>query len=211
MSGPYKLVIFDLDGTLADSFPWFLRVVNTVADRHGFRRIAAHEIETVRGKDAREIIAFFKVPAWKLPMIARDMRRMKSEHLHDIPLFPGVDRLLQALAAKGIVTAMVSSDSEENVRRALGAVNAPLISHYACGASIFGKARKFRRVLKRAGVAATDAICIGDEVRDIDAARKVGIAFGAVTWGYASAPALRAQKPEMMFSSMEEMTVRLAA
>ena len=35
----YRLAIFDFDGTLADSFPFFLSVFNTIADRHGFRRI----------------------------------------------------------------------------------------------------------------------------------------------------------------------------
>lgn len=205
-----KLVIFDLDGTLSDSFPWFLRIVNTVADRHGFRRIAVHEIDMVRGKGSREIVKFFQVPAWKLPIIARDMRRLKRDHLHDIPLFPGVDRLLQRLAAKGIATAMVSSDDEENVRRALGPDNARLISYYACGASVFGKARKFRRVLKLSGIAAADAICIGDEVRDIEAARKAGIPFGAVSWGYATPQALQALGPEEMFDSMDDMIARLA-
>jgi phosphoglycolate phosphatase len=207
---PYKLAIFDLDGTLSDSFPWFLRIVNVVADRHGVRRIKDHEIETVRGKGAREIVKFFQVPAWKLPIIARDMRRIKAAQLDEIPLFPGVDRLLQELTAKGVATAIVSSDSEENVRRALGPENARLISHYACGASIFGKAQKFRRVLKLAGVAAADAICIGDEIRDIEAARRAGIAFGAVTWGYATAQALRARKPEEVFASMDDMIARLA-
>jgi phosphoglycolate phosphatase len=209
-SMPYKLAIFDLDGTLSDSFPWFLRIVNSVADRHGIRRIKDHEIETVRGKGAREIVKFFQVPAWKLPVIARDMRRIKAAQLDEIPLFPGVDRLLQALTAKGVAMAIVSSDSEENVRSALGPENARLIANYACGASIFGKAKKFRRVLKLAGVAAADAICIGDEIRDIEAARKAGIAFGAVIWGYATAQALQARKPEEMFASMDDMIARLA-
>lgn len=206
---PYKLVIFDLDGTLSDSFPWFLRIVNGVADKHGFRRIEDHEIETVRGKGAREIVKFFQVPAWKLPLVARDMRRMKTQALADIPLFPGVDRLLQRLSARGTIAAMVSSDSEENVRRALGPANARLIAHYACGASLFGKAAKFRRVLKASGVAAENAICIGDELRDIEAARKAGLAFGAVCWGYASPAALAARHPEELFATMDEMIARL--
>ena len=53
---------------------------------------------------------------------------------------------------------MVSSDSESNVRRALGD-DAALISQFACGASMFGKAAKFKAVLKRTGIAAADAIC----------------------------------------------------
>jgi phosphoglycolate phosphatase len=207
---PYKLVLFDLDGTLSDSFPWFRRIVNSVADRHGFRRVKDDEIESLRGKGSREIVKFFRVPAWKLPVIARDMRRIKAEQLADIPLFPGVDRLLQALAARGIVIAMVSSDAEDNVRAALGSANARLVTHYACGASIFGKAKKFRRVLKLSGIPAAQAIAIGDEIRDLEAARKAGIAFGAVSWGYATPQALAALSPEETFASMDDMIARLS-
>jgi phosphoglycolate phosphatase-like HAD superfamily hydrolase len=117
----YRLAIFDMDGTLADSFPWLLSVVNSVADRHGFRRIEDHEIDRLRGKDSREILMHLRVPLWKLPAIARDMRRRKSESLDRIPLFQGVPRMLQRLIDGGIELAIVSSDSEANVRAALAA------------------------------------------------------------------------------------------
>lgn len=201
----YSLLIFDIDGTLADSFPWFLRHVNGVADKYRFRRIAADDVEALRRTGPREILKRLDVPLWKLPLIARHMRRLKAAHLDDIPLFPGVDRLLQALAAQGIVVAIVSSDSEANARRALGPGNAKLVAHYACGASLFGKAALFKRVLKMAGVPVERALCIGDEIRDLQAARQAGIAFGAVTWGYADADALRAHTPEVVFSSFEEI------
>jgi phosphoglycolate phosphatase len=77
------LVIFDLDGTLADSFPWFLRHANDVADRFGFRRIADDEIEPLRRAGSREILQRLGVPRWKLPLIARHMRGLKAAHLHD--------------------------------------------------------------------------------------------------------------------------------
>lgn len=205
----YKLAIFDLDGTLSDSFPWFLRIVNSVADKHGFRRIADGEIDTLRGKGAREIVTFLEVPAWKLPIIARDMRRMKTQALAGIPLFPGVGEMLRALIEREIVIAMVSSDHEANVRLALGPDNARLIAHYACGASMFGKAAKFRRVLKISGIAPEQAIAIGDELRDSEAARAAGIAFGAVAWGYATPEALASQNPAEVFATMEDIVARL--
>jgi phosphoglycolate phosphatase len=201
----YDLAIFDLDGTLLDSFPWFLDIVNAVADKHRFRRIEPDQVETLRDKDTREIIQFLGVSTWKIPAIARDMRRLKAVHLHEIALFPGVDAMLRDLKACGVTLAMVSSDNEPNVRRALGAANAALISHYACGASLFGKAAKFRQVVKASGIAAAPTFCIGDEVRDREAARKAGLAFGAVTWGYATEVALCAQAPEMMFATMEDI------
>lgn len=204
----YRLVIFDFDGTLADSFPWFLRHVNAVADRFNFRRVADADIPMLRRSGPHEVIAHLGVSRWKLPLIARHTRQLKSQHLADIPLFPGVASLLATLAARGIATAMVSSDNEDNVRRALGE-NARLIGHYDCGASLFGKAAKFRRVVKTAGVAPGQALAIGDELRDLDAARKAGIAFGAVSWGYSCPQALQARAPDLMFSTMDEITAML--
>jgi phosphoglycolate phosphatase len=207
---PCSLAIFDLDGTLADSFPWFLRNVNGVADRFGFRRIGDGDVESLRHLDSREILRRLEVPVWKLPMIARHMRRMKAAHLADIPLFPGAEAMLRSLRDGGLTLALVSSDHEANARRQLGEA-AILFSYFDCGASLFGKAKKFRRVVKRAGLTPAQGISIGDEVRDIEAARAAGIACGAVLWGYAAPKALRALKPDMVFERMEDVAARLGA
>lgn len=207
---PYSLAIFDLDGTLADSFPWFLRNVNGVADRFGFRRIADGDVESLRHAGSREILRRLEVPLWKLPGIARHMRRMKTADLDGIPLFPGTTAMLQGLRDGGVTLALVSSDHESNARQQLGET-AALFAHFDCGASLFGKAAKFRRVVKHAGFAAAQAISIGDEVRDIEAARAAGIACAAVMWGYAAPNALRALGPEIVFERMEDIARRLVA
>jgi len=207
---PYSLVIFDLDGTLADSFPWFRRHVNAVADRFAFRRVADEDVESLRHANSREILARLEVPTWKLPAIARHMRRLKAQHVQDIPLFPGADTMLRALADAGYRLALVSSDSEANASEQLGEL-AALFSHFDCGASIFGKAAKFRRVVRCAGLKPEAVIAIGDEVRDIDAARTAGIACGAVRWGFASTEALRAHAPDLMFERMEDIVRELGA
>ena len=93
------------------------------------------------------------------------MRPLKSQNIDGIPLFAGVGSMLQALSQAGVIMAMVSSDSESNVRRALGD-HAALMSQFACGASTFGKAAKFRKVLKRTDIAADDAIAIGIDPHD---------------------------------------------
>jgi phosphoglycolate phosphatase len=205
----YALVILDLDGTLADSLPWFRDHVNDVADRFGFRRVAEEDIGPLRRAGTQEILARLEVPRWKVPMIARHMRRLKTAHLAEIPLFPGADAMLRALHAGGVRLALVSSDLEANARAQLGEANAALISDFACGASLFGKAAKFRRVLKRAGLSRASAIAIGDEVRDIEAARAAGVSCGAVTWGYAAPETLRALEPDLLFERMEDIACAL--
>lgn len=205
---PYRLAIFDLDGTLADSFPWFLRTINDVADRFGFRRVRDEDVETLRHGSTREILAHLEVPLWKLAAIARHMRRLKAAAAPDISLFAGTEAMLRTLADGGVQLALVTSDSEANAREKLGP-SAALFSQFDCSASLFGKAAKFRRVIGRAGVSPERVIAIGDEVRDIEAARAVGIACGAVGWGYAAPAALQARQPDHMFERMEEIAEML--
>lgn len=205
----YGVVIFDFDGTLADSFPWFLGVLGRLADEFGFRRLEDHEVETFRGQSARQLLAHLRVPAWKLPRIARRMRQHVAHEIDDISLFPGVDQLLCELDRRGTRLAIVTSNSLDNVRLVLGPGNAALIDHYACGASLFGKRPKIREVLRATDCLPAEAICIGDEIRDLEAARAEGVAFGAVSWGYTKPEALRAQGPEEMFESIAEVLRKL--
>lgn len=202
-----KLVIFDFDGTLADSFPWFAGVLNEVADKYGFRHVEKREVDALRGLSAREMIGHLGVPRWKVPLIANHMRRLKARQR--APLFDGTGDMLRRLSGAGVTIAIVSSDAEANVRATLGAELSGLVSRFECGASLFGKAEKFRKVLRRTGCDPSAAIAIGDEIRDLDAARAAGIAFGAVAWGYTRADALEAQAPDEMFKSINEICGRL--
>jgi phosphoglycolate phosphatase len=203
--GPYSLAIFDLDGTLIDSFPWFLRVVNDVAKEFDFKQVGENDIATLRGASARDILKRLELPLWKVPRIASHMRRMKREHLSELPLFGGVPEMLQSLRDEGIRIALVSSDSEANARLQLGDT-AACFSDFACGASLFGKASKFKRMVRRAGIEASKAIAIGDEMRDLDAASAAGIDFGGVAWGYADPEALRARHPQAWFDTVADIS-----
>ncbi len=201
----YRLVLFDFDGTLCDSFAWFRRVLGEVAERFAFRSPGAEEIEALRQLGAREILAWLGVPAWRLPAIAAHMRALKARDAGTIPLFPGVDAMLARLDAAGVGVAVVSSDAEANIRRGLGAGNAARVRHWACGAALFGKARRMRAVLRQAGVPAAAALAVGDEVRDAEAAREAGIGFAAVAWGYAAEDALAAARPVALFRAVPEI------
>ena len=205
----YALVIFDFDGTLSDSAAWFARELNGVARRYRFKQSSESDLHTMRGIDARTLLRQLDVARWKLPLIARHMRRLMTRDIAEIALFPGIAAALNGLHEAGVRLAIVSSNSLENVRLVLGAETAALIDHFACGTSLFEKPAKFRRVLKRARIQPAGAIAIGDEVRDIDAAAACGIASGAVAWGYAAPSALRARGPTILFDDTEALLAYL--
>ncbi len=205
----YRLVIFDFDGTLADSLPWLRRAFSELADQFGFKRPDEGDLEALRRIPPREAMRLLRVPRWKVPFIAASARRRMSRELDAIRLFAGVDEVLRRLDEAGVTLALVSSNSRRNVERVLGERAAARISQWACGVGLLGKAALFRRVLARSGVPAAEAICVGDEIRDGQAARAAGLAFGAVAWGYHELEALRGEQPAEVFQSVEEL-VRLA-
>jgi phosphoglycolate phosphatase len=197
----YKLAIFDFDGTLANSFPFFLSVFNTIADRHRFKRIDLERVDSLRHYSMREMMRHVGMPAWKLPLASKTFMAMMKDSADSICLFAGIDDALRELAGGGVRLAVVSSNSEHNVRRVLGPELTGLISHFECGMSVFGKASRIRQVVRDSGVRPADAIYIGDQGTDAEAARKAGAAFGAVHWGYATIESLRQHGPDAEFET----------
>ena len=198
----YRLVIFDFDGTLADSFPFFTSVFNRLAEQHGFNRISPDMAPAFRHYSITQIMAELALPAWKLPIVGKSFIALMRQNAASIPLFERVQEMLQALADRGVTLAIVSSNSYDNVSAILGPANAKLFSQFECGMSIFGKAARINKVVKKAGVARNEAIYIGDQVADLEAARKVDVSFGAVPWGYGSIESLRTHSPDMEFDSV---------
>lgn len=205
----YDLVIFDSDGTLADTLPWMRSVFNELADEHGFRRVEPEEYHQFRDLYGRELLRALGLPLWKLPRVIAGMRRRMAQRVEPFQLFPEISSTLHQLATAGIRLAIVSSNSRGNVERILGSRNVSLIHHWACGASVFGKAAKIRSVLRASRTPPHRALYIGDEIRDAVACREAGVPFGAVTWGQHSLEALRAQNPAELFSNPEEIAKTL--
>ncbi len=210
-ASPIRLVIFDFDGTLSDSGDWFLSVVDELARKFRFRTVQPDEVDMLRNKSSRDVIAFLGISRWKLPLIARHVRRLVGRNAHQIELFPGTPDLLEQIAATGVKIALVTSNAEANVRKILGPEHAARIDCFACGSSLFGKAPKFRRVLKKMGVKPGEVLAVGDETRDIDAAREVGMRAGSVLWGYTAEELLIAMRPDVLFRTPQDIIEHVAA
>lgn len=205
----YRLIIFDFDGTLGDTFGWFAGALNTIADKYHFKHVDPSEYEIMRGLDARAVLKYLGVPLWKIPLIAGHMRKLMSREIHKISLFEGIESLLRRLSEMGVTLAVVSSNSAENIRHVLRAEVAALIAYYECGVSVFGKEAKLKKILRQSGIPRNEAIYIGDEIRDHQAAQDVGIAFGGASWGYTTPEALGADAPGDVFTRVEDILTRV--
>ncbi|HXA46268.1 MAG TPA: HAD hydrolase-like protein, partial [Burkholderiaceae bacterium] len=143
--GEQRLIIFDFDGTLADTFSWCIDIFDEVADKFRFKRLDKNNLNALRSLDARQLISQHNIPFWKLPSIGRAMHALMEQDSSSIALFPGIESAIHALADKGAVLAIVSSNSQANVERILGPENAKRFAYVECGVSLFGKRSRLRR------------------------------------------------------------------
>ncbi len=201
---PYRLALFDFDGTLADSFPFFVATFNGLAARHGFRSVGVDDVARLRGMGPREIMANVGMPTWKLPIVAKDFIAAMRAGRASIRLFDGIAEVLAELDRRGVAIAVVSSNARDNVEAVLGP-SAARVLHFECGMSMFGKTARIAKVLRTAGVAAHEAISIGDQSSDLECSHKAGVAFGAVAWGYATIASMAALGPDMTFMQVEDL------
>lgn len=207
----YKLVIFDFDGTLADSFAMFLEIWKVAAKRYGFKDVSENDLERLRDCSAREIIAEVGLPWWKLPLVTRHMRKLMRERIDKVRLFDGVEAALKTLKSEGVKIAIVTSNSRENVERVLGADGIALIDHLGCGASVFGKKPKIRSAMKASNVSPKEVLCVGDEIRDAEVAKELRLDFAAASWGYTNPKRLE-QLPgvKMCKSVLDVLSIAIA-
>ncbi len=207
MSKP--LVIFDFDGTLADSWAIAVDELRGAASLFGLRQLTPDEVEALRGQPSRQVFDTFGVALWKIPRIAAHMRRRFEERASSIALFDGVPEMLRALADAGVMIGVVSSNSETTVATVLGAETMRRVARVECGSSLFGKSRRFLRLMKDVGAAPAHTFAVGDESRDLDAAAAAGITGLAVEWGYARPALLQAMAPGRTFATVAALTARL--
>ena len=192
--------IFDFDGTIVDSRELAWEFISAKAESLGYTT------ETIRSLSAKDLLQVLGIQPWQVPWYMWRVRRAFSLNMHDQPLYEGMDILLKELAENGSRVFVVSSNSKKNIDRYLENFDArhhveDVVSEF----SLFGKAKRIRKLMQDYSVDPSHCFYIGDEVRDIHAAKANKIKSIAVTWGYNSEERLVQADPDFIVSTPAEL------
>jgi phosphoglycolate phosphatase len=200
-----RAVLFDFDGTIADTFEAALHVLNDLADEFGYRRAAPEEIEALRALPAREVAARLGVAWHKLPLIAARARQEMARSMSSIQPCLGIPDALRALRERGLRLGLITSNNRQNVETFLAAQPDLSLDFISAGSGLFSKHRRLKRVLQKQRIPIAEAWYVGDEVRDIEAARTLGLRMIAVGWGYCAPSLLMAAGPDHVINKPSEL------
>jgi phosphoglycolate phosphatase len=209
----FHTVIFDFDGTLADSGELVLGIMNTLTPEFGFKPITREEIPALKMMPAWKLLTQRSgIPLWNLFKLRRLERRVREElakHTEEIEMFAGVPEMIRDLRTAGCEVGIVSSNSPRIVQSVLARAGVePDFIH--AGSTFFGKARAIRKALNMYDIDRSRAVYIGDELRDIEACKKAGIDVIAVGWGFNAADALKAAGAKVVETPQELLSILVA-
>lgn len=205
-----KVIVFDFDGTLADTFEIAFEIVNKLADEFRFRKLTREDLEHARDMRTRELMKFLGVSPTKLSRIgARGTAALHAQIDRVVPL-PGIPELVRELHRRHFALGIITSNSEDNVRTFLRNHDLDLFQFVRSSSKLLGKAREIKQVMKNFHFAPGDMLFVGDETRDIEAAHKAGIPIAAVSWGYNSRRSLLGMNPGKLYDRPENLLEILA-
>jgi phosphoglycolate phosphatase len=204
-------IIFDFDGTIADSFDTILAVTNRLAIEFGYTPASPAEIKQLQNLSSREILQQSRIPIYKLPYLLRRLKREMRHEIDHIEPFPGVLEALLALRQHDYTLGILTSNTEANVTFFLEKYQLlDLFLFVHSSVTLFGKSRRIKQLLRTYSLPQQSVIYVGDETRDIEAARQSRIKILSVGWGFNSVQALQDAEPDCLVRDPSELVGAIA-
>ena len=194
-----SLLVFDLDGTLAETAADLMGALNFILRREGLAPLPLARARAMIGAGARMLIARGfaasnrPLPASELERLFRDFLDYYDAHICDESiLFPGVEAALDRFAAAGYKFAICTNKLERSSHLLLGRLGVADRFAFICGQDTFGVAkpdpRPLLETIARAGGKPGRTIMVGDSKTDLDTARAAGVTVIGVDFGYTDVP-----------------------
>lgn len=200
-----EVIIFDFDGTLADTIDILLSITNRLSLEFGFKSATKEQLAQLSNLTSWEILRYSGISIFKFPLLIRRLKAELRGEISHIQLFPGIKEVLQELKNRGFQLGIITSNSRENVLASLETNGLQNTFDFIYSGTTFGKHKVINRWLKQQRIFPEQVVYVGDEIRDIDAARKTRIKVIAVGWGFNSYSALAVHNPDFLIESPQEL------
>lgn len=203
----YKYIIFDFDGTIADSKKAFVLSWNKLAKKYNFKEMTFDELDEMKKLSIKERSAHLNFKMSMIPIVIPKLYKLYKECINDVKLVDGIKDLILRLEEKGHKIGIISSNSKENIVAFLSENKLENIANanVLCSNRIFSKDKQINKFLRNNNLTPAEILYVGDEKRDVIACKKVGVKIIWVGWGYDSIEVIEGTNPDFQVYKPEEI------
>ncbi|MEY3470852.1 MAG: hypothetical protein RLZZ223_202 [Candidatus Parcubacteria bacterium] len=198
-----KTLIFDFDGTLIDSFGLAFECVNELADKYNYNKFDNPDFW--RGKPLKDIVTQdVNLNFISTLFFIRDIRKLMKTKYSSLHFFDGIIPVLNNLSQEydlGIAT----TNSRKSVNLMLEKYKVSCFKFIYADIPVFGKPKKLNYIMNKHSLSQEDVLYIGDEQRDIEAAKKVDLKSVAVSWGFNTRDLLLTSSPTFIIDNPDDL------
>jgi phosphoglycolate phosphatase-like HAD superfamily hydrolase len=201
-----KVIIFDFDGTLADTLDAVVSITNRLAGEYGYKQTTLDELAQIRRLSSREIIKQSGISIFRIPFLLKKVRDCLRNDIHKLNPIEGIKEAITQLKKQGNCLGILTSNSEENVKIFLEKHGMQdLFSFIYSEPTLFSKHKILKKFMRINNLTPEEVIYVGDETRDIEASKRIPIKVIAVSWGFNSGEALAKQNPDFLIQKPSEL------
>ncbi len=200
-----KMLVFDFDGTIADTLDRSRDVLNQLAEEYGFDRLKAEDVGRAKGMTLREFIRFLKIPKRKVPVILARGKKLLRESMAEVKVHTGMDQTLYRLQDEGWRMGILTSNDVKNVEIFLRDKGLEFFEFVSSVSKLSGKHKYLKAILRTFSFRPDEVLYVGDETRDVKAANKVGVPIAACCWGFNNEKALKEFGPTYVVHQPHEL------
>lgn len=197
----YQYILFDFDGTIADSEQVVYENLKHLCNKYGFHKLSYQEFKPYAPLSLRKkiIVLLF------LRKIELEFKQLYGDRVASIKAFDSMPEVLACLQAVGYRLAILSSNTVPNIEKFLSFYQIDLGIPILSSKGLYGKHTAIRRFLKKHSCSAKSLLYVGDELRDIRACKRAGVDIAFVTWGLDGKKDTKKFKPTYWISSPKEL------
>lgn len=206
MSDLRKTIIFDFDGTIADTLETIANLYNAIAADYNCKEVNYDDKEKFRSMNTQSFLHEIGIPLIKIPKLAIKIQKDLKKEIKNIKPIPGMVEVLHKLKKQDFKLGVLSSNSVANINLFLKHNALENIFDFIhSGKNIFGKDKTLSRLISKYKLNRNNVIYVGDETRDIEALKRIKIPIVAVSHGFNSREILKTKSPDYLVDNPEEL------
>lgn len=199
-------ILFDFDGTLAETMMLIHDIFNRLSGVYGYRHLPAEEVETCRHLSIQEFIRHCSIPNWKVPFIAIHARRLMHRDMDLVQPPSGlVDALTKIHTSGSYIMDILTSNRQKNVHKFLSQHGIDWFDEVESTRAILSKKKRVEKYIRLKKLEPTNLYYVGDTTIDVESARHAGAKTVAVSWGLNTREALEKVHPDYLIDKPEQL------